>query len=198
MSDGRATRMLTLAATAVTTASASLGCASGLTTAQAGYAHAIAKSPEEAALAVEAHGTLVQGPIAGVAGPFTLLFGRGDTSGFDADGHFGLGGVARGKVGANVKQLALGPTLYLADGGQRGGPVSFYALSTYHLLQLEWLGHDSRFAFGMFSPMVESGIVIHPIWTTVSVSGEYDIRFSSAPNTGYVTFMLGFGRLRYE
>ncbi len=177
---------------------ASTGCGSGLTTVQAGYAHAIAKSPEEAAVAAEAHATLVQGPVAGIAGPLTLLFGGGDTSGYAHEAHFGIGGVARGKVGANVRQIAVAPTLYFADGGQRGGPVSFYALSSYHLAQLEWLGHDSRFAFGMFSPILEGGIVVHPIWMTVSVAGEYDIRFSAAPNTGYVSFMLGFGQLRFD
>lgn len=175
-----------------------LGCGGGLTDAQAGYAHAIAKSPEEAAVAVEAQGTLVGGPVAGVAGPLTLLFGGGDTSGFEHDAHFGLGGVLRGKVGANVKQAALGPSLYFADGGQGGGPISVYALSAYHLVQLEWLGRDARFAFGMFSPMLEGGVVLRPIWATLSVTGEYDVRFSAAPNTGYVTFMLGFGRLRYD
>ncbi len=47
-------------------------------------------------------------------------------------------------------------------------------------------------------PVVKGGIVLRPIWTTLSVAGEYDVRFSSAPNTGYVLFLIGVGRLRYD
>jgi hypothetical protein len=68
-----------LLALAAPAALATVACGPGLSQVEAGCAHAIAESPEETAMAAEAHAMLVQAPVAAVAGPFPLLFGRGDT-----------------------------------------------------------------------------------------------------------------------
>ena len=151
------------------------GC-SALANVEAGYAHAIAKNPEQAAVAVNAN----------------LGIGSGGSDGSGG----GLGAMFRVKLGPNVQQVALGPMGYVGTEFSQGSPIAIAAMGGIHLLQIDNVHTTSdgdSFSFGMASPVAEVFMFVRPALMSFSVAGEYDLRFSRTPNTGYVSFLIGFG-----
>jgi hypothetical protein len=153
------------------------GC-SALFNIEAGYAHAIAKNPEQATGALNAN--------AGI--------GTASNDGVGVGG----GAMLRAKVGPNVQQFALGPMMYVGSSlaGGREGPVQLAVMGGFHLLQMDNVHTTTtgdNFSFGMLSPVAEVMFFLRPAWMTFSVAGEYDLRFSSIPNTGYLSFLIGVG-----
>ncbi len=143
---------------------------------EVGYAHAIAKNPEQAAVAINTN----------------VGIGKGisDTAGA------GAGPMLRMKFGPNVQQVALGSFAFLGAtfGDSSEGPISLVALGGIHLLQVENVRTtENNFCFGMGSPVVEMVLAVRPARMTFAVAGEYDVRFNSIPNTGYVSFLVGVG-----
>lgn len=119
------------------------------------------------------------------------------------DDHGGAGGGVelRGKVGPSVGQVALGPMLYGMGGPQMNpGFVAVpFARAGFNLLQFESV--EGRFAFGMFGPHASAGVflrVFPEAGLSISIDGEYDVRFTDTPNTGYLSLMIGFGFLAYS
>lgn len=154
-------------------AAALTGC-SALLNVEAGYAHAIAKNPEQAAVAINANAGLGTGE-GGVGG--------------------GGGAMLRVKLGPNVQQVAFGPMFYVGS-TFNDSPVGVAAMGGFHLLQVDNVHTDAtgdNFSFGMASPVAELMMFIRPALMSLSVAGEYDLRFSPVPNTGYVSFLIGFG-----
>lgn len=154
---------------------ATTGC-SALANVEAGYAHAIAKNPEQAAVAVNAN----------------LGIGSGASDGSGG----GAGAMFRVKLGPNVQQVALGPMGYLGTELGHDSPIAIAALGGIHLLQIDNVHTTTdgdSFSFGMASPVAEVFMFVRPALMSFSVAGEYDLRFSRVPNTGYVSFLIGFG-----
>jgi hypothetical protein len=149
--------------------------------ADAGYAHAFAQAPERSAAAVNAY------------------------AGFGAGGDYGgVGGgwSVRTKWSDNVQQFSLAPFLYAMAGAheQDGSPpIAAFLLGGVHVLTAEAVAGKGEVSLG--SPFVELGTFVHVHHTwglTASVSFEDDIRFDATPNTGYVSFVLGFAVLGYR
>lgn len=119
------------------------------------------------------------------------------------DDHGGAGGGVeiRGKVGPSVGQVALGPFVYGMGGPQMGqGFVAVpFARAGFNLVQFESV--EGNFAFGMLGPHASVGVflrVFPEAGISFSVDGEYDVRFTDTPNTGYLSLMIGFGFLAYS
>lgn len=119
------------------------------------------------------------------------------------DDHGGAGGglELRGKVGPSVGQFGLGPFLYGMGGpSMTPGFVAVpFARAGFNLVQFESV--EGRFAFGMFGPHASAGVflrVFPEAGLSISVDGEYDVRFTNTANTGYVSLMIGFGFLAYS
>ena len=119
------------------------------------------------------------------------------------DDHGGAGGgvEVRGKVGPSVGQIAIGPMLYGMGGPQMtpGFVAVPFARAGFNLLQFESV--EGNFAFGMFSPHASAGVflrVFPEAGLSISFDGEYDVRFTSTPNTGYLSLMIGFGAMAYS
>jgi hypothetical protein len=154
---------------------ATTGC-SALANVEAGYAHAIAKNPEQAAVALNANAGIGSGASDGSGG--------------------GAGAMFRVKLGPNVQQVALGPMGYVGSSLGDGSKIAFAAMGGFHLLQLDNVHTTSdgdSFSFAIGSPVAEAFMFIRPAWMSLSIAGEYDLRFSRVPNTGYVSFLIGFG-----
>ncbi len=151
------------------------GC-SALVNVEAGYAHAIAKNPEQAAVALNANAGL----------------GAGSSDGSGA----GAGAMLRTKFGPNVQQVAIGPMAYAGSSLGPTSKIAFAVLGGFHLFQLENVHttlEGDTFGFGMFSPVAEALMFIRPATMTLGVAAEYDLRFTSVHNTGYVSFLIGIG-----
>jgi len=97
----------------------------------------------------------------------------------------GPGLAVRTKFTSEVKQVSLSPHVYFLP----GSGVTPYARLGTNLLQFEHV--DGRFAYGMFSPYAELGLYLAPF--VVSAFAEYDLRFTSQPNEGFVGLMAGLG-----
>lgn len=97
----------------------------------------------------------------------------------------GPGLAVRSKFTSDVKQVSLSPHVYYLAGS---GFTPYARLGT-NLLQFEHV--DGRFAYGMFSPYAELGLYFTPF--VLSAFAEYDLRFTSQPNEGFVGVMAGIG-----
>lgn len=158
------------------------GCSS-VAAVEGGAAYAIGK-PQQSAFALNAYA------------------GLGDT-----DGHAGAGGgpMLRAKVGPHIGQVAFGPFFFFM-----GGPPSdvwhgvtprlfFFSTGGFNAVQFESV--EGKFAFGAFSPHGQAGVFFHAFRDagfSLSLGGEYDVRFGDVPNTGYGTLLLGFGEAGYS
>lgn len=154
---------------------ATSGC-SLLANVEVGYAYAVAKSPEQAAVALNGN----------------LGFGAGNVGGAGA----GAGVMLRTKIGPNVQQVAWGPMAYAGSSLGADSKIAFAAIGGFHLLQFENVHtaiDGDTFGFGMFSPVAEALMFIRPARMSLGVAAEYDVRFTSVHNTGYVSFLIGYG-----
>ncbi|HQP35244.1 MAG TPA: hypothetical protein PLI95_08700 [Polyangiaceae bacterium] len=106
----------------------------------------------------------------------------GDTRGAEVAGP---GLAIRSKLTSEVKQISLSPHAYLLG----GSGIAPYARGGVNLLQFEQV--DGSFAYGMFSPYGEVGIYLSPL--VLSAFAEYDLRFTSQRNEGFVGIMAGIG-----
>jgi hypothetical protein len=156
-------------AIAIALALGSTGC-SALAGLEAGPTYALAKAPESAAA------------INGYVG-----LGLGDAS-----FALGAGSELRGKIGPKMGQVALGPMAY----GLFGGSVVLgYVRAGFDLVSFESV--YERFAFGMFSPRLGLGTIFRfgrgeeTLGISVMLEGEYVVRFTETPNTGYAALMIG-------
>jgi len=109
-------------------------------------------------------------------------------------GHsFGGGVDMRTKFGDELVQFAWGVELYAIPLDLRVGP---YLRAGVHALQFE--SFERSFEFGMFSPWIEGGLLFFFVsgggpFISASTVLEYDIRFGSAPNEDYLSFLMGTG-----
>lgn len=97
----------------------------------------------------------------------------------------GPGLALRTKFSNEVKQVSLSPHAYYLG----GSVVAPYGRLGTNLLQFEQV--DGRFAYGMFSPYAELGVFLTPF--VLSAFAEYDLRFTSQRNEGFVGLMAGIG-----
>lgn len=103
----------------------------------------------------------------------------------DTAERLGPGLAVRTKFTSDVKQVSLSPHVYFLP----GSGVTPYARLGTNLLQFEHV--DGSFAYGMFSPYAELGLYVTPF--VISAFAEYDLRFTSQPNEGFVGLMAGIG-----
>jgi hypothetical protein len=156
------------------------GC-SAIFNVDAGYAHAFAQAPERSAATVNAR---------------VGLGGGGDHGGA------GVGWSIRTKWSDNVQQVSLAPFLYgvLGTYPEQDAPaIAGFLVGGFDLVTLEAVA--SQFEASLGSPFIEVGTFIRvkePWSITLAVSFEDDIRFDATPNTGYVSFLLGFGAVTYS
>jgi hypothetical protein len=155
------------------------GC-SALFNVDAGYAHAFAQAPERSAATVNAR--------VGIGG---------------GGNHGGIGGgwSIRTKWSDNVQQFSLAPFLYAVLGTDTSADVAGggYLIGGFDIFTIESVAKSVEASIG--SPFIEVGTFIRvtePWMITLGVSFEDDIRFDATPNTGYVSFLLGFGAIGYE
>lgn len=144
------------------------GCAS-FSSMEAGASYAIAKPHQSAAALNLAYGAGLGDETAGV----------------------GAGGELRTKLGPNMGRIAIGPLLY-GYGAPEASVVAPYVRLGFDLLQFESV--EGAFAFGMFSPHAQAGVlfrVARRVGLSVGIDGEYVVRFTDTPNTGYASLMLG-------
>jgi len=145
-----------------------------------GYSHAFAQAPERS------------------AAPFNAYFGAGGGS---DSGAVGTGLSVRTKWSDNVQQFAIAPFLYAALGAEQHDgtpPWAFFLVGGFDVVTAEVVA--ARNAVSIGSPFVELGAFfkVYRMWgITTGISFEDDIRFSDIPNTGYVSFLLGFGTVSY-
>jgi len=113
----------------------------------------------------------------------------------------GVGGAAelRVKVGPEMGQVALGPSLYVLRGTEDQYPSAMWVLrGGFNLLQFESV--EGRFGFGMFSPHLATGVSLRLHDSTrlfIMPEAEYDVRFTGQSGTGYVSLMIGIGTASY-
>jgi hypothetical protein len=156
------------------------GC-SALFNVDAGYAHAFAQAPERSAATVNAR--------------------IGIGSGGD-NGGVGGGWSIRTKWSDNVQQFSLAPFLYALLGTETSADkpaFGGYLVGGFDIFTIESVAKSLEASIG--SPFIEIGTFVRVTqpWTiTLGVSFEDDIRFDSTPNTGYVSFLLGFGAVAYS
>jgi hypothetical protein len=155
------------------------GC-SALFSVDAGYAHAFAQAPERSAATVNARIGV------GTGGRNTGL---------------GAGWSIRTKWSDNVQQVSLAPFLYgLVGTSLQSNDVGVggFLVGGFDIFTIESVA--SSFEGSIGSPFIEVGTfvrVTEPWMITLAVSFEDDIRFDATPNTGYVSFLLGFGAVSY-
>jgi hypothetical protein len=148
---------------------------------EAGYAHAFAQAPERSAAVLDGY--------AGIG---------------LAEDHWGMGvgGTLRIKASDAIAQFSIAPFFYVIAGQALAGPgprAAFFALSGVDLLTVESVANEGSVSIG--SPFVEAGLFVRLFgdWGLApAVSFEDDIRFNDIPNTGYVSFVLGFSEMGYE
>lgn len=99
--------------------------------------------------------------------------------------HVGPGIALRTKFSQDVTQFAFSPHAYVLA----GSVVSPYARAGVNLAQVESV--DGAFAYGMGSPYGELGIYVWPV--VISGFAEYDVRFTSQRNEGFVGIQAGIG-----
>jgi hypothetical protein len=149
-------------------------------TADAGYAHAFAQAPERSAAPVNAQ----------------IGIGAGGD-------HGGAGGgwAIRTKLSDNVQQFSLAPFLYAVAGAKSVDgtpPIAGFLLAGFDLFTVESIANQGAGSIG--SPFAELGAFVRvhdKFGITAAVAVEDDIRFSDIPNTGYVSFLIGFGIVAY-
>jgi hypothetical protein len=103
----------------------------------------------------------------------------------------------RGKVTEKTGDVSLFMGgLYL----QKPARVGYYVLGGAYLFQLGITNGD--FAFGMFSPAAEAGMLLSldskdksrdVDVLTFGTRIEYDLRFTPQPHEGFLTFVVGYG-----
>ncbi len=147
----------------------------------AGYAHAFAQAPERSAATVNAK----------------IGLGTGNDN-----GGFGFGCAVRTKWSDNVQQFSFAPLMYGvlgSDSKHEDIPdVAAFIVGGFDLFTIE--GVAKQFEASLGSPFIEIGGFFHvyDIWgITAAVSFEDDLRFDATPNTGYVSFLLGWGAVTY-
>ncbi|CAN5141416.1 hypothetical protein BH09MYX1_BH09MYX1_32780 [soil metagenome] len=114
----------------------------------------------------------------------------------DEDISLGGGGELRVKIGPSIGHFAIGPFAYAFSGG-RDSVVTPFLRFGFNLLQFETV--ESRFAFGMFSPRAEVGVIfriVEELGMSLGIDGEYVLRFTDTPNTGYASFTIGFAAVK--
>ena len=80
-----------------------------------------------------------------------------------------------------------------------GPRAAFFALTGVDILTVESVANRGSVSLG--SPFIEAGIYLRLFgdWGLApAVSFEDDVRFNDIPNTGYVSFTLGFFMLDYK
>lgn len=157
------------------------GCGvSLLSNAEAGYAHALGKSPEESAVAINAKSG------AGFKLPLLPPIFGDDTS--------GIGYSVRTKLGPHMGQGALGTFAYRLIPLDSKQDQTLYLTAGISWLQLESV--RGQFGYSLLSPSGGLGMAVAPLHMTFAVEAEYDWRFNDVPNTGYILFMAGWGSAR--
>lgn len=116
-----------------------------------------------------------------------------------SNGGTGVGGELRLKGGPNLGQVALGPMFFQLAGPEGESPVAmFVARAGFNLVQFESV--EGHFGFGMFSPHLSAGVSLrltHALRLFIMPEVEYDVRFTSQQNTGFVSLMIGIGAATY-
>ena len=150
--------------------------------ADTGYAHAFAQAPERSAVPLNAYVGIGAGGKHGAAGG---------------------GWSLRTKWSDNVQQFSLAPFYYVLVGAEENEdgspPVAAFLLGGFDIFTVESVAGVGAGSIG--SPFVQLGAFFHVhrlLGLTASVSFEDDIRFNAVPSTGYVSFLLGVGAVRFN
>jgi hypothetical protein len=99
--------------------------------------------------------------------------------------HFGPGLDLRGKFTGDIKQVSFGPHVYLISSSW----ITPYARTGATLVELGSV--DGSGTFGALGPHGEVGMFFGPF--VISTFAEYDLRWTSQDNEGFVGVMAGIG-----